>query len=155
MGLFSNQLALKLIFQEEVTNRLSELEKIIHEVENEKISTELIEHIYQVIHTIKGSSAMFGFESVFKFINHLELLYNLLRKGKIWMSHEIRVSTVASFDHIRHLLEDEEHINPINDFNDRKLVNMITSIIGKKSINEKQTPPQKSFNRFNILAYAF
>ena len=94
-------------FLEEAADLLEDLEKILLELEKDGITSESIEQIFRVMHTIKGSSSMFGFDVISEFTHHLETIYDLIRSGKMTVSREILDTTLASLDHIRNLLKPE------------------------------------------------
>jgi len=59
------------------------------------------------MHTLKGNSAMFGFSMIDQYTHQLETIYDLIRNGKMKVTDELMDLTLASVDHIRNLLDEE------------------------------------------------
>ncbi|HWZ22058.1 MAG TPA: chemotaxis protein CheA [Cytophagaceae bacterium] len=125
-------------FLEEAADLLDDLEKILLELEKDGISTGSIEHIFRVMHTIKGSSSMFGFDVISEFTHHLETIYDLIRSGKMKVSKEILDATLVSVDHIRKLLTDENLSNPENISNHKSIGQTIKALIGAENIAKER-----------------
>lgn len=132
----------KLKFLEEAADLVEDLEKILLSVENNGIKAESIEEIFRVMHTIKGSSSMFGFDVISEFTHHLETIYDLVRTGKMHISKEILDVTLASIDHIRALLDDDKLADPKNKENQIRLMSAIKALIGSK---ESESNMESSF----------
>ena len=96
------------VFREEARELLTELESSLLELEKYPADNELISKIFRAMHTIKGSGAMFGFDKVAAFTHDIETVYDLLRNGKITVSKELIVLTLASCDQIRLMIEGQE-----------------------------------------------
>ncbi len=91
-------------FVEEAKELLAGLEEAVLEIERDPLNTELIGKIFRTMHTIKGSSAMFGFESIASFTHELETAFDCVREGTMQVTPELVTLTLASRDHIASLL---------------------------------------------------
>lgn len=131
-------------FLEEAADLIEDLEKILLAVECNGISTDSVEHIFRVMHTVKGSSAMFGYDSISEFTHHLETIYDLVRNGKMAISKEILDVTLASIDHIRCLLEDNALTNSTNKERHATLTQQIKGLIGTEEVANNNIPPLES-----------
>lgn len=100
--------SLQQIFVQEATELLSELEEVLLTFERDLSDKESIERIFRVMHTLKGSSAMFGYASVNDFTHELEFIYDALREGTLEATAEILELTLASVDHLKVLIGDLE-----------------------------------------------
>ncbi|MEM6524528.1 MAG: chemotaxis protein CheA [Bacteroidota bacterium] len=100
--------SLQQIFVQEATELLSELEEVLLTFERDLTDAESIERIFRVMHTLKGSSAMFGYGKVNDFTHELEYIYDALREGTLMATEEILELTLASVDHLKMLIEDPE-----------------------------------------------
>jgi len=98
-------------FIEDASELLQDLEKNILELEDNRTNKNLIEEIYRVMHTLKGASAMFGFEKISEFTHHLENIYDYILEGKYIITDEILNVTFLSVDLLKSLLEDAELTN--------------------------------------------
>jgi two-component system, chemotaxis family, sensor kinase CheA len=99
-------------FFEEANMLLDKFEKDILELEKIPGDNELLESVFRAMHTVKGISAMYGFEYISEFTHFLENIFQNMRDGKISFSKEISEISLASIDHIHNLLNDEKLLNP-------------------------------------------
>ncbi|WP_027717193.1 Hpt domain-containing protein [Desulfovirgula thermocuniculi] len=76
------------LFLEEAEEQLELLEHLLLKLE-EKEDPEIIDGIFRVAHTIKGSAACVGFREVSDFAHELENLLDKLRKGEISLSPKV------------------------------------------------------------------
>lgn len=135
-------------FFEEANMLLDRFEKDILELEKTPGDMDLQESVFRAMHTIKGISAMYGFEFISEFTHVLENIFQNLRDGKISFSKEISEISLLSIDHIHKLLNDEklqdnelrsEHRNLLAQ------VNRITSVTNTAT-NVVQTPAKQENN---------
>ena len=80
------------------------------ELEPDSEDKEKIEHIFRIMHTLKGNSAMFGFNLIDQYTHQLETIYDLIRNGKMKISSDLMDLTLASVDHIKNLLDEESNL---------------------------------------------
>ncbi len=105
---------LKQKFIDEAEKLLTNLDNTLIELEKEKENEQLIDEVFRVMHTIKGSSGMFGFEKIVDITHELESLYDLIRKNKTKVKTELLEVSFSAADHIRALLYDEKFEIPAN-----------------------------------------
>lgn len=95
-------------FMEEAYMLLDKFEKDILELEKDNENNELHQSVFRAMHTIKGISAMYGFEFISEFTHHLENIFQNIRDGKTTFNKEVSEISLISIDHIRNLLTDEK-----------------------------------------------
>ncbi|MBU8891910.1 MAG: chemotaxis protein CheA [Bacteroidales bacterium] len=95
-------------FIEEATDNIHDLEDALLLIENDPEDKELIERIFRAMHSLKGGGAMFGFDSLSEFTHHLETLYDLVREGKYKITKKLLDVTLASVDHMKALLANDD-----------------------------------------------
>ncbi|AGW14943.1 chemotaxis protein CheA [Megalodesulfovibrio gigas] len=66
---------------------------------------DLLNTIFRGVHTIKGSSAMFGLDSLGHFAHHLEALLNSLRAGESVLTREVVDSLLGGLDALGEMLQ--------------------------------------------------
>ena len=96
------------VYREEVAELLEKLESSLLLLDITPDDEELIEEIFRSMHTIKGSSSMFGYDRVAEFVHHLESAFDQVREGKIIVTKELINVTFQSLDHIRNVVDDTE-----------------------------------------------
>jgi len=94
-------------YKEEAYELLGELEDALLELEDQPDSKPLIERVFRAMHTIKGSSAMFGFQHIADFTHEIETVFDLIRDEHIFANTEIIEKTLQSRDQILEMLEIE------------------------------------------------
>ena len=105
-------------YRQEAEELLAEVETTVLELEENPQDQEAVNHLFRVIHTIKGSGAMFGFERIAKFTHHIESLLDKVREGHIPVTKKMIDLVLVARDRIKVLLglpqaedpqADEEH----------------------------------------------
>ena len=91
-------------FIEEAKELVSGLEEAILALEDNPDDTKYIEEVFRVMHTLKGSGAMFGMEDISEFTHNLESLYVLVKEQEIPVTKRLLDLTLDSVDHIVVLL---------------------------------------------------
>lgn len=98
----------KAAFREEAYELLSQLEDTLLELESQPRNGELINAAFRAIHTVKGSSAMFGFETISHFTHEIESALDQCRNGTLPVSKDFIGLTLKARDHLKRLLEFDE-----------------------------------------------
>lgn len=119
----------KLVFLEEASGLLDQLEKDLLDLEASPEDKNLIESAFRAMHTIKGVSGMYGFDYVSEFTHNLESLYQAIRDKVMRFDKKIFDITFLSVDHIRKLLNDEQLQSPENQINQNSIMADIKAIL--------------------------
>jgi two-component system chemotaxis sensor kinase CheA len=98
-------------FIEEATDLISDLEKSSLELSSDTTNKTHIEVIFRAMHSLKGGSAMFGFNKIDAFTHQLEAAYDMVRSGKLIVSERLLDITFKSIDHIKVLLEEDDKLS--------------------------------------------
>jgi len=86
------------------------------------------------MHSLKGGSAMFGFNKMDKFTHHLENIYDLIRNNKLSITNEILDVTLASVDHLRNLIKENDDSETSNQVQHDLLLSKIVQIIDENAV---------------------
>ncbi len=92
-------------FVNEAHELLESLEEALLKLESHPDDQEQINTAFRVMHSLKGTGAMFGFEELSAFTHEMESLYDLVRSGKRKVDKKLIDFTFQSIDLIRKLLE--------------------------------------------------
>lgn len=92
-------------FLEEAAELLGGLESTLLDLEKSPGDGELLSSAFRVMHTIKGSAAMFGFDAVSAFTHEIESILASVRDGTIPFSKTIADYTLGARDLIREMLD--------------------------------------------------
>ncbi len=97
----------RIAFKEEASELLVELESSLLELEKFPDDKELIAKVFRALHTIKGSSGMFGYDDITMFTHDVESIFDFVRSGKYAVNKELIDITLRSLDYIKAMLEDD------------------------------------------------
>ena len=125
---------LRKLFMDEASDLLVKLEDSLLLLENDTNNKELVNEIFRVMHSLKGSGGMFGFNNLTKFTHSLENLYDNIRNGKIVINENIITFTINASDLIKNFLlndNDEETLKLSYDYEKQ-----INDYINKVEVNE-------------------
>lgn len=95
-------------FVVEAGDLLNNLDNILVQLEKDPTNPGLIGETFRIMHTIKGTSGMYGFDSIVEITHETETLYDLVRSGQMEVSASLIEITFASADHIRNLLTENQ-----------------------------------------------
>jgi|WetSurMetagenome_2_1015567.scaffolds.fasta_scaffold00129_16 two-component system, chemotaxis family, sensor kinase CheA len=142
-------------FVEEALDLINELETVLLRIEPNTEDKELIEHIFRIMHTLKGNSKMFGFDLIDQYTHQLETIYDLIRNGKMKVTETLMDLTLASVDHIRNLLDEGISASKEVQETHKDLLEKIKAVIeGKSELQEEKkeetAAPQDEYSTFYI-----
>lgn len=115
-------------FVEEATDLIEGLEKALLALEDNPNDPALVQQVFRVMHTLKGNSAMFGFDLIDAFTHEMETVYDNIRNGKLQVSREILDVTLASVDHLKVLLNEDSISNPAVQANHADLLAKVAAL---------------------------
>jgi len=93
------------LFREEAGEHLATLETTLLELESRPQDPELIAQAFRALHTIKGSSAMAGFDRISAITHEVESVFAQMRQGKVQATPAIIALTLETKDLIRAMLD--------------------------------------------------
>lgn len=99
-------------FLEEASELLIELETGLLELGERPADRELVNRVFRAMHTLKGSSAMFGFDAIASFTHEVETVFDLVRDGSLGVTRDLIHLTLRARDRIRELLLDPDASRP-------------------------------------------
>lgn len=106
------------IFLDEANDLLDKLEDLLLELENNPDDIETIQAVFRIMHTIKGSSGMFGFDAISHFTHEVESAFDGVRNGEVSVTPELITHTLSARDHIRKLLDEPDNADNESESND-------------------------------------
>lgn len=118
-------------FIEEATDLINELEDSLLILENNPNDKERISAVFRVMHSLKGSSAMFGFDKIDEFTHNLETIYDQIRNNEKQVNKDILDITFASIDHLKLLLNDKDLTSSQGQIQHQNLLNKINNLISE------------------------
>ncbi len=95
-------------FLEEAEELLESLENALLNLEKDIGNKEYINEIFRVVHSLKGTGSMFGFNRLSEFAHELESIYALVRSDKLSVSKALIDITLDSVDVLKGLISESE-----------------------------------------------
>ncbi len=126
-------------FIKEAKELLYKVELFLSALKIEPDNKGIIKNTYRSFHTIKGTSAMYGFETLSEYSETLESIYKAILNDEFLLTQEIIEITHPSINHIRNLLLDAEFVNDDNRKQHELLTNQIDVILSSLKINFNKT----------------
>lgn len=94
-------------FRVEALDLLQELDRSMLELESNPKDSDLLNRLFRVIHTIKGSGSTAGFREMAAFTHHVEELFEEARQGRLVINSEMIDLALKARDLIEAFLRDE------------------------------------------------
>ena len=91
------------VFLQEADENLQVLDEDIVRLERDNDNQELIQEIFRVAHTFKGSAAMFGYHQMTELAHAMESLFELVRQGSIPVTTPVIDALLHSLDILKAL----------------------------------------------------
>lgn len=96
----------KAAFVEEAAELLENLETSLLDLENDLNNRELLESVFRVMHTLKGSAGMVELNAVEAFAHELETAFDKVRDGQLQMTDQLTSLTLRAKDQIQNMISD-------------------------------------------------
>lgn len=93
------------VFLEEAEELLESLDEELVRLEQEKTNRTLLNDIFRVAHTLKGSSASMGFDDIAELTHEMESLLDKIRQGEGEVTSELIDVLLESLDALRSLVD--------------------------------------------------
>jgi len=84
---------------------VEQIDQDLVELENNPEDLELLNRIFRVAHTVKGSSSFLNFDVLTELTHHMEDVLNKARKGELKITAEVMDVVLKSIDMMKELLE--------------------------------------------------
>ncbi len=91
-------------FLVEAFELIEQIDQDLVELENNPEDLELLNRIFRVAHTVKGSSSFLNFDVLTKLTHHMEDVLNKARKGELKISPDVMDVVLESVDMMKELL---------------------------------------------------
>jgi len=138
----------KKIFMEESREHLSKLSQLSLDLERNPNDMEVVNAIFREAHSVKGMSASMGFESISELTHKVEDLMDVIRKGKVSISHDIIDLLLKSIDVLELQLsavdKDEDPSAHLGDIIEKLLAAAQDAPVPGEPPEEKQEPPPET-----------
>jgi two-component system, chemotaxis family, sensor kinase CheA len=135
-------------FVEDATKLIDALERDLMLLETSPKDSFLIEEVFRCMHTLKGTSGMYGFYNIENLTHQLESIYDLIRDGVLDISSELIQTTLLSSDLFRSLLNNDDKIADDQKVNYGK----VKSLISGFDLDFDDSVPARTIEKPQFLA---
>lgn len=129
-------------FVSESLELLSSMESNLLKLEKDPKNSECVHSVFRAIHTIKGTSGMFGYEPIEKFTHEVETLLDRIRSGKQNLTKEGTEFLFLACDHIRNMVENVGDTLVLDTKSSKKQAEL--TVLAKKLLSESSSVPSNS-----------
>ncbi|MCP4351917.1 MAG: chemotaxis protein CheA [Desulfobacterales bacterium] len=133
---------LKEIFRQEAYELFTELEECVLELEKNPDDTSQVGHIFRLLHTIKGSGGMAGFDEISEFAHEIETAFDLVREGKMAVSKELINLTLSARDQMQAMLDISDDSEAAETSGTEKIIKAFSEIRGTEYEADNTEPEQ-------------
>lgn len=95
-------------FIEDALELLFKLEQTVLDLEKNTSNSALIEEVFRTMHTLKGTSGMYGFTEMGTLTHRLETIFDLIRNGRIMVEDKILNLTFETIDFLNKVLKTDD-----------------------------------------------
>ena len=120
-------------FQLECNDLLTDMEEALLVLESNTDDFEQVNAIFRAMHTIKGTSGVFGYDDIVSFTHVAESVLDKVRANELGISSELVAVLLESMDHTKILIEaaiSEDTISEENRTNEEQLLARLHSLLG-------------------------
>ncbi|MDC7221719.1 MAG: chemotaxis protein CheA [Spirochaetales bacterium] len=121
------------VFIEEAEELLGTLEEHLLNLEESPEEKEIIDAVFRVMHTIKGSAAMFDFKGIVDFTHVVESVLDKVRNSELAVSHTLIDLTLRSRDHIQDMISAPTDVTPEFEAVSSELISEFHTLTGEDS----------------------
>jgi two-component system chemotaxis sensor kinase CheA len=130
-------------FFEEANELLADFESGLLKLENSPDDTELLNRIFRCAHTLKGNSAMLGFDAVSHFTHALEDLLDKLRKADLHVDGSVIDVLLRSLDIVKELVGEAKGEGDVDNERLNEVLRAIGDMVkGERPAAGKKTQPE-------------
>ena len=97
------------VFVTEARELVQDVEEGILRLEETPVEAESVNALFRAIHTLKGSSGLFGLDHMVQFTHVIETLLDLVRQGELAVTPDLVSALLPCGDHILNLVEAIAH----------------------------------------------
>lgn len=116
-------------FKIEASGIIQKLQESVLALEQDKNNKVLIEEIFRGVHTLKGSSRMFGFDKIEQITHQLENTYDLIREGQMKTSAGVIELSLEVIDTCADILNDK--------FDKARYEGLLSKLGSEETFNER------------------
>jgi two-component system, chemotaxis family, sensor kinase CheA len=135
------------MFFVESREMLNEMERCLLELEKNTENAETINALFRSVHTIKGSSGMFGYHEIEKFTHVVENILDRLRKADIFIDADLSPVLFESHDCIQELLD--LFTNNDNEEISHEMRDKINDLVNRLNVYSKTNKEESLTNKEN------
>ncbi|MBR08312.1 MAG: chemotaxis protein CheA [Rickettsiales bacterium] len=136
-------------FVNEAHELLQELDIALLTLENNPNDSMGVEHVFRVMHTLKGNSKMFDFQMIADAVHDLESVYEAVRTGNRAITRSLLDVSFQALDHLKELLKDPDCLDSANAATHQELLQRLRELSAEKG--EITSNVDETMNTYHIF----
>ncbi|HSW58078.1 MAG TPA: chemotaxis protein CheA [Dehalococcoidales bacterium] len=133
------------VFLEETDEELKLIDEDLILMEKSGVTPQIIQEIFRAAHTLKGSSAMLGYQKMSNVAHSMEAVLDLLRGGKLEINTAITNALLKGLDYLKILRERLVDDNDGDEIDISEVTDELAKVVSKTSVVANSLS-QKSVN---------
>lgn len=121
---------LKEIFKSEVDELIEDAEEVLVALEQDVENTDMVNEIFRIFHSIKGSAGVVGFSDMAHFSHGVENVLDRVRQGELKISKNLISLVLESIDILKNFIDYHFDGTPINEKKIKKIESSLSRFKG-------------------------
>lgn len=144
---------LKEIFKSEVDELIEDAEEVLVSLEKDVHNEELINEIFRIFHSIKGSAGVVGFDDMAHFAHGIENVLDRVRQGELKISKNLISLVLESIDILKNFIEFHFGGPQVNHAKIEKIESSLNRFKGVAEEKEFQMEEKKEHKKVKKFRY--
>lgn len=144
-----NEEQMREIFFQEMREVFEHIDSCILVLERTPGDLEIIKNLFREVHTLKGSSGVFGLREIADLTHHAEDLLDRMREGKLKPSEEVFSALLRCFDKLKEMMSAAEKKQNLGQFDNSDIIRQLCEF---KELTEEQLKEKEVSGKIAPLA---
>lgn len=131
------------VFFQEMHDVFEHIDSCILLLEKDPNDIEIIRNLFREVHTLKGSSGVFGLREISDLTHHAEDLLDKMREGKIRPHEDVFSALLKCFDRLKEMMACARNKQDFSGFDNQELVTQLSEIKNNFSMTSVPTTAAK------------
>ncbi|MES2616071.1 MAG: chemotaxis protein CheA [Bdellovibrionota bacterium] len=120
-----NEEQMREIFYQEMTEIFERIDSCILTLERTPGDVETIKNLFREVHSLKGSSGVFGLREIADLTHHAEDLLDRIRDGELNPGEEIFSALLSCFDRLKEMMSASKRNENLSAFNNADIIKLL------------------------------
>ncbi len=134
-----NEEQMQEIFFQEMREVFEHIDSCILVLEKTPGDLEIIKNLFREVHTLKGSSGVFGLREIADLTHHAEDLLDRMREGKLEPTDEVFSALLRCFDRLKEMMDGAQKKQNLGSFDNAEIIRQLCEFkeVSSEQLQEK------------------